>query len=222
MRPTFEKGKPRMYRCASRETPAGPCGSRRAPADDLERWAWDEVAGVLRDPSRLAARIAERREQAADPEAERELWAAREAAESVEARYRGAARRFALLGDDAGEDDVLAGELRALREAWKGAQARVSALEAAGAARDATDAILAGLVDFARLVADRLEALDFDGRRDALDALGVEVLADGGHWAISGTDPETGGGILDTCRRTAPRPPRSRRRAWRPPIPAAG
>ena len=50
LRSSPEHGR-RTYRCASRETPAGPCGAPRVPADEVERWVWDEVAAILQDPA---------------------------------------------------------------------------------------------------------------------------------------------------------------------------
>lgn len=60
-----ERGGYRVYRCPSRQTPQGFCGSRRIPAADCERAAWERVSDILNDPSIIAVEI-ERRKAVGD------------------------------------------------------------------------------------------------------------------------------------------------------------
>src|SRR5262249_1024127 len=47
----------RMYRCASRETPTGPCGAKRVPSDAVEAWVWTQVHSVSEDPTIIASEL---------------------------------------------------------------------------------------------------------------------------------------------------------------------
>src|SRR5262249_23494048 len=69
MRASPEHGR-RTYRCASRETPHGPCGAKRVPAEDpdgVEQWVWEQIDARLRDSSLIAAEIERQRAEGPDP-----------------------------------------------------------------------------------------------------------------------------------------------------------
>jgi site-specific DNA recombinase len=57
MRQNIENGTRRVYRCYSRETPSGPCGGKRVPADAVEDEVWNSVAARLHNPAVIAAEV---------------------------------------------------------------------------------------------------------------------------------------------------------------------
>jgi predicted site-specific integrase-resolvase len=66
MRPGPESRGRLIYRCASRETPSGPCGSKRVPAADLEQRTWEQVCILLRNPSLIATELERQRQEGPD------------------------------------------------------------------------------------------------------------------------------------------------------------
>jgi hypothetical protein len=60
-----ERGKYRVYRCLSRQTPHGFCGSKRVHAADCENMVWEQVNDILNDSSFIAEEI-ERRKSAGE------------------------------------------------------------------------------------------------------------------------------------------------------------
>jgi site-specific DNA recombinase len=95
MRTSPEHGR-RVYRCSSRETPAGACGGSRVPAEAVEGWAWSEIEAVLADPSLIAAEVERQRAPAPTPTSSRPGGggaAAREARQAARAAWCGSSRR---------------------------------------------------------------------------------------------------------------------------------
>ena len=110
MRTTPEHGR-RVYRCSSRETPSGPCGASRVPAEEAEAWVWGQVDAVLRDPSIIAAEL--RRQQEEEPTSN---WVAdREAVirslSKVEKQQERLIRRFREAEDDTFPWDLVEREI---------------------------------------------------------------------------------------------------------------
>src|SRR5690606_39073261 len=52
---SVERGATRTYRCSSRDRPSGRCGSKRVPADIVERELWQELKAFFSDPERVRA-----------------------------------------------------------------------------------------------------------------------------------------------------------------------
>lgn len=211
MQPMMENGAtthPRgIYRCSSRDTSAGACGGKRAPAQAVEAWAWGWIDAVLHNPDLIDDERRRREDAGPDPI----LAADRDKAELL--------RRFAS-GNESKEDALWrltereVKRLETERERWRDvadkAQARLADQQLAVSQ-------LASLHEACTRWAHNLDTLDFDGRREALAALAVHVHAnstDPNDWHIAGDVPigPVSPGTT-TSARYAPRLPR-------PPAPA--
>jgi len=177
----------RVYRCASRETPSGPCGAPRVPADDVERWVWDEVSAILRDPAIIAREVEQARKAGDDPgltsaliSAQRRLAKIERDQERLAAGFRNkTGRMLELLEREIGRAEVE--RQQTVKE--------IADLESRIAARQQVAKRWADVEAYCQRVDGRLETFDFNQKRLALEALAVKVTAVGRDWRLDGGVP---------------------------------
>jgi site-specific DNA recombinase len=213
MHPSAESKGRRAYRCQSRDTATGACGSSRVPADDVERWAWDEVKAVLRDPSIIARERERALARGEDPGLTSALDVARRRLAKVEQGQARLMERFRRSDDfpweiverEVGRAEV---ERKQLAAEIVDLEARITTCQQSARQWEAIEA-------YCQHVAGKLDSLDFDGRRLALEALAARITANGREWEIRGGIPTGDGvGVLPATATTSGRQPSSP--PWRP------
>lgn len=179
----------RIYRCSSRETPSGACGASRVPAWSIENWVWEFIVDARRDPARLIREWEKEREAGPDPHITAALESARHTLTKASARQR---RLLALYGET--EDETLLPmvkrDLDAAGKIVAGLTADVAALEAALAEARNQAIQLDTLRAYILAVETDLDAMDFSRRRQAVEAFGIKVVAQGRYvrgWKLTGS-----------------------------------
>ncbi len=192
MRGDKEKGNYRVYRCPSRQTPDGACGSKRIPATDCENGAWDLVRKILDDPTILTTALERRKSQGAQSRArlEADAESARRSHRQAEAELQKIVDRAATADDDlwAMFQKTIAEKkatVTRLKEAVNEAEARL-------VAADTDAANLKALSDYAARVRERLAVFGFNEKRLAIEALNVKVCGSGRDWRIDVSPPDAG------------------------------
>lgn len=192
MRGDSERGNYRVYRCSSRATPHGPCGSSRIPAADCEALIWRNIQSILEDPAIIAAEIERRR--ALGEDSMTQVRADLDAARGQLSRVKGELKRLVSRAASADEDlwQMFEKEIGAKREVKKRLEATVASAEARLAAEDADAANLVALSAYAARVRSRLTSFSFAEKRLALEALDVKVTGSGREWRLDVSLPDAG------------------------------
>jgi site-specific DNA recombinase len=181
----------RTYRCASRETLSGPCGGKRVPGEDIESWVWDQITTLLRDPDLIAAEVQRRRDATPDPTLGADQDATRRHLAKLEKQQ---AKLLAVFRQQDEEElplpwDLLKRELARLEQEKQALQDSLQTLEQRLAAHQAALAQLEHVKNYCATVASRLTTFSFAEKRLALEALDIEVIANGREWRIHGSVP---------------------------------
>lgn len=224
MRTSPEHGR-RVYRCSSRETPAGACGGSRVPADLVEAWTWERVEAVLRRPEIIAAEVERQRSAGPDATLAADHAATARLLAKLDAQQARLVRRLADVDADF-PTDLLEREIARLEGERRSARSNLAEVEARIAGHEAATVRLDGLHDYCDRVAAHLAGgLDFATRRDAVEALVERVVANGrdtAAWRLDGSIPVTDAGTLSSSsgRCAIPRR-RLRAPASRAPVPGS-
>ncbi len=198
MRSIPEHGR-RVYRCSSRETPSGPCGGKRVPAGDVEAWAWERVSAILRDPRLIAAEVERLRHGGPDSALAGQLEAARGLLGKLEKQQERLIRRFGASDDDSFPWELVDREISRLQQEKGQIQATIGQIEQRLAEQLATVEQLGALTAYCERVAKNLDGFGFDEKRLALEALAVQVVANGREWQLLGEVPlQDAGGVRPT------------------------
>lgn len=160
----------------------GQCVGPAIQAHILDREVWGRVRELLRDPRIIEHEMTKHRD---DGGLERDLSAVERLLMSIAGKQANIARTISVLDDDAAAAPLLV-ELKSLAARKTAAEAEREDLKAriADAASDA--ARVRTLTEYCRTVGANLDTLNYDERRLALDALGVEVRL----WKHGTTDEE--------------------------------
>ena len=158
------------YRCRSRHKGSYDCPQPSLTAELVDGRVWDQVVASSRDPSLIAREVEQHRE---DDGLDHDLAA-------VDARLAGITKKQANLATIAADMDPdaaapLIAQLTALATAKAAAEREWSDLAARIASAEAEVARVQTLADWCATVSANLDALDYAGKRAAIDALGVEV-----------------------------------------------
>jgi hypothetical protein len=148
-------------------------------AAEIEAWTWSHVDAFLRDSSLIAAEIERRQGISPDPQLEADLEQAQRDLTTVERRQERILSLFA--GAEEGQLPVALVQ-RQLAEAEQQKQqvaARLAVLKARQREQAAAHDRLLSLQDYCERVGKNLDHLDWEGKRLALEALGVVVVAAG-------------------------------------------
>ncbi|MFH1647147.1 MAG: recombinase family protein, partial [Chloroflexota bacterium] len=182
----------RTYRCAGRKrvyAPVERCCNKGWKADKLEAIVWGELAAYLGDRDLIIAELGKEKQAVGQAGAlETEL-------KQVERQLKAAEReqhqllQWALKGFP--ESQVEA-ENRRLNKAKETLKAQKTELEAQLKASQNAIINVPSLERFIEDMQKRLPELDFEGKRLALDMLGITVWLDGESIEVTGTiDPES-------------------------------
>ena len=164
-------GKYFYYYCRrNRKAHGGSCTLRYQRAEPLEVSAWEAVRGVLENPDIIAEELQRRKEKAKPASAEPGRL------ERQIAKYKAAeGRLLAAYAFEEVDSEVLQGQLRRVRKDREALEVRLSDLRRQNSEIDQLAASQLKSSEAYERVRDNLDALDFSGKRLALEALGVEV-----------------------------------------------
>ena len=183
-----------MYRCNSRRSKAGQCEKpRSAPAEALETWAWEQVCAILGDVETVEAEV--RAMETAGPDVLRE----QEMQGYITALGKNTAKRSQLIAKltavEPGQGDfidALETALTTLAEQRKDIEGKLAAAVARQGEADAALGRLEALRDYSDQVVHRLDSMDVTERRQAIEALAVQIVAYGREWVLYWSLPTSG------------------------------
>lgn len=172
-----------FYRCSSRQTARGKCGASLVHAADCERWVWSEMAGLLDTPAKLLATLPE----AAGNASEGVLRADRavldgflvdnerrhEQLADCQREHAGDGLTQGLIGRELGDVTVVAAQLQVAMDEL------VERLRSVQSPRTRVEHLLAELS-----MRELDQPWSFDQQRAILEALEVQVVANGRSWQL--------------------------------------
>jgi site-specific DNA recombinase len=191
LRPCPERGR-RMYRCASREKPSGPCGALRVPVDLVETGVWAEIERLLQDPQVIAQEVERRRAIGPDPALRADQDAHQRRLAILDKKQGQLLRAFREEEEAPLPWDLLRRELAALEQEKSQIARDLATLVQRLAAQEEATTHLESLTAYCRRVAEHLASFGFDDKRMALEALDVRVMANGREWRLTGSIPMEG------------------------------
>ena len=186
-----QKCKTRRYRCGGMQkmlAPVNQCHNRIWQADKLEAMVWTELQGYLSDRDLIKNELEKQRQDA------NQLAPLETELQRIERQLKAVDREQHQLLQWALKDfpaDQVETENRRLNKACDTLKAEKVDLETQ--LKDSKDAAinLPMLEAFVERMQDKLPKLDFEGKRQALEMLGITVWIDGEAVEITGTiDPE--------------------------------
>jgi len=188
MSPTPEHRKT-VYRCTSRDRLGSPCGGKRVPGADIESWAWEHIAAILRDPSTIIAEVERRRAIGPD----RALTNTRETAArmfaKLERQRERLVRRYAEADNDGFPWELVEREITRVESERRSAQAALSEIDERLAEQERSIIQLDDVRAYCDRVGANLDAADFTTKRSAVEALIERIDANGREWSLIGSLP---------------------------------
>ena len=157
------------YRCNTTSRDQNGCPCHMISAHIIDRAVWQRVEAVLTQPEIIQAEVARLRRE--DP-VRADLEAVERRLAEIERQRGNLARRIATIDDDDIAASLLA-EAATLAKQQKALVIQRDELEAQRAGWAASQERLNDLESWCRLQARNLDALNYEGRRLALEALGV-------------------------------------------------
>lgn len=186
------------YRCATTRNTGVRCDGRTTRADLAESTTWEAVSSFLRTPHLIEQELARLQEKGPDARLVDELESTRAHLASLDRQEK----RLLALYASADEDmplEAIKLQLQAIqrdRQTWRDADDR---LEYQIAAHDEATAQLADLSLYVERVAANLRTFDFEEKRLAMEALGVQVEANGGDVKVyTNLNPKYAVGVENT------------------------
>lgn len=179
----------RIYRCSFYEAYTGYCGGRQIRAEEVETWAWEEVAAIIRDPERVAAELKRRQEEGPAPTLVAEAKTARCQVAECERQIQRLIRKFAAAQDDSLERifDRQLESLQAEQARWtKQAEEAERRLHQSQVEHDS----LERLYLYCRRVQRKLNTLSFERKCQPLEAFEVRIAGNGQEWSLYGNTPD--------------------------------
>jgi hypothetical protein len=189
MRPSPESQGRLIYRCASRETPSGPCGSKRVPAAALEQWTWEQVCILLRNPSLIAAELERQRQEGPDQRLLADKDALQRSLAKLGQQQDKLLRLFRVADEEQYPVDLIQRELAQIEKEKAHLAAALTQIEAQLAAWQVSIERWDNLTTYCQDVAQNLETFDHKEKRRILEVLAITVVADGRDWRVSGSMP---------------------------------
>ena len=159
------------YRCNSNNRYRHGCPSFTLPAPALDAAVWAKVRATILDDDLIAREVQKLHNQ--DP-TEADIAALDLRVAEVLRRRSNLTKRLALFDDDDAAAPLIA-EIAMLTKEHRQHEADRAALLAERESWQTTQAQLAAITNWRRTVAENLDTLDYAGKRNALEALGIEA-----------------------------------------------
>lgn len=189
------------YRCGTARNTGVPCDGHMTRAALADSTVWDAVASFLQKPHLIEQELTRMQEEGPDARLTDELEATRAHLTSLDRQQKRLLALYASAEDDMPLEAVKL-QLQAIgrdQQTWRGAVAR---LEQQIAAHDAATEQLADLSLYVERVAANLRSFDFEGKRIAMEALGVQVEANGANVKVyTNLSPKPADGVMNSRRR---------------------
>ncbi len=176
------------YRCSSAiRVQLDKCPYKVVRADLCENYVWQEVLNFLQKPDVIAAEI----ERIESKQADSQLVLDKQIAEGALKRtIQGQQRLVKRLREaDDGLAEIIERELLQIEKERQILLTTIAELEGRILEQDKTILNLRTLYDYCQDVAQNLTGFDFNKKRLALEALGVQVLASGKDWKVNAKLP---------------------------------
>lgn len=164
------------YRCSSRYTAAGSCGSGSTPMQAIEKWVWSEIQRLISDPAQIEQHIRDAAQShLSDRDSiENALRLTQQKITKCENNLRQLLTRF---GDDDSLADFVEDQIRHVGQQLKALQTERDSLLAQLATADADQLQLDEIAAFAARMASQAE-LSFAQKREILELFRVSVSTD--------------------------------------------
>jgi len=159
------------YRCSGADEPPYLCSSPSIGAGILDAAVWDKVAAVLTDPDIIARELV--RLRANDP-TQGDLDSVDRALKTIDQQRSRLAKALTML-DDADADPVVV-ELASLGERKRQLEAERDTIQRSQSSWEQAQTRLADITAWCQRVARNVASLTYEDRRQALLALGVQVI----------------------------------------------
>ena len=169
-------GKYRYYRCrATTPTSTQPasCDARYIPADDLEGWVYDRLTEIVRDPDILAAELEGHLLEGVGDTSSEVTSLKREVRELAEQQ----GRLMDQMGKPHIDEEILKSRIAPLKALYDEKRQMLRVLEEQERLRDDAALVRERVTAYCHQLEEKLEHLDFDGRRALLGVFGVRVEA---------------------------------------------
>ena len=169
-------GKYRYYRCrATTPTSTQPatCKTPYIPADKLEEWVFERLSEIVRDPNILAAELeGHLLEGVGDTSGE---------IASLKREIRDLAQQQGRLMDQLGNElidqEILESRIAPIKALYDEKRQLLRVLEEQERLRDDAAVVRERITEYCRQLEEKLDHLDFDGRRALLGVFGIRVEA---------------------------------------------
>ena len=169
-------GNYRYYRCrATAPTAIRPatCDARYIPADDLEEYVWNRISEALLDPAVLVAELRQHF-STGDGDTGREMAKLRREIRDLKSQQM---RLLEQRGRDVIDQDLLELQIGPVKALCDEKERALRVLEEQERLKDDTAEVERRIADQCRKLAQKLDTLDFDGKRAAFAAFGMKVEA---------------------------------------------
>ena len=175
----------RRYRCrGTTKTDSGRpkiCSEKYILADEFEESVWEHVCAALRNPDNVISDLLQYVETGAGDIGDEIARLKRE----IDRCSREESRLMRLSGHEGIDDDLLFKQIVPVNALRKEHEERVLELERQQTLVDEVGEVRARLMEYCRRLAEGLDDLDFDGKRETLAAFGVRVEAVKEDWSIT-------------------------------------
>ena len=171
-----------------------PCGGKLVRADDVEAWVWTQVSAILRDPSLVAAELHRRQEAGPDPTALADRDQLQRRLGTYEKQQQRLIHHF--REDESAPWELVRRELAQIEQDKRQVEAMLVAIEQRLAEQQMGVTQLEALETYCAQVSRQCERFDFDGKRLALEALDIQVTANGREWHLDGRIPVDDAGVV--------------------------
>lgn len=189
----------RIYRCPSRHSPKGACGSKRIPATDCESLVWQHISNILQNPQVIKDELKRRESTGRDlrSEIQAELESARRQHNNLESEIENLVRRAATASDSLWRR--LEKEIAQKEEAGKRIKANIVNLESRLALDFRAGKALDSLFEYCQRVRSNLANFGFEEKRLALEALGARLDGSARDWTLKIQVPLAGYAPTSCC-----------------------
>jgi hypothetical protein len=160
----------------------------------VETWVWTQVSAILHDPSLVAAEVQRRQAEGPDPAtlAERERLQRR--LTTFEKQQQRLIHHF--REDESAPWELIRRELAQIEQDKRQVEVALVAIDQRLAEQQMVVTRLEALETYCLQVSRQCERFDFDGKRLALEALDIQVTANGREWHLDGRIPVDHAGVV--------------------------
>ena len=160
----------------------------------VEAWVWTQVSAILHDPSLVAAELQRRQEAGPDPTAAADRDQLQRRLGTFEKQQQRLIHHF--REDESVPWALVRRELAQIEQDKRQVEAMLLAIEQRLAEQQRVVTQLEALETYCAHVSRQCERFDFDGKRLALEALDIQVTANGREWHLDGRIPVDDAGVV--------------------------